>query len=367
MKTVMVVMIIPPAIAASGQTFRRFFRLFRLWQILTLLLLLASIACGGGSGNGGNSGGGGAGGGGGGGGKKLYAPYIDMSITQDAQLETIQQQSGIHGVTLAFLVGTGSGCSLGWGGLGSTLPTDTLSDGTTIQSHVQNLQAAGVEVLISMGGANGADVTPSCTSVSGLQSAYQEVINRYHVTALDFDIEGALIADQSAIDLRDQALVALKAANPGLVISFTIPVEPTGLDANGVNLLTSAHSAGLSLDVVNVMAMDFGACCDNGGQMGLDATDAATAAHSQVQQAGLSSSIGVTAMIGVNDTSPEVFQLSDANTLVSFANSNSYISRLAMWSLARDNGSCAGQTSASYACSGVSQTNYEFSQNFEQF
>ena len=367
MKTVMVVMIIPPAIAASGQTFRRFFRLFRLWQILTLLLLLASIACGGGSGNGGNSGGGGAGGGGGGGGKKLYAPYIDMSITQDAQLETIQQQSGIHGVTLAFLVGTGSGCSLGWGGLGSTLPTDTLSDGTTIQSHVQNLQAAGVEVLISMGGANGADVTPSCTSVSGLQSAYQEVINRYHVTALDFDIEGALIADQSAIDMRDQALVALKAANPGLVISFTIPVEPTGLDANGVNLLTSAHSAGLSLDVVNVMAMDFGACCDNGGQMGLDATDAATAAHSQVQQAGLSSSIGVTAMIGVNDTSPEVFQLSDANTLVSFANSNSYISRLAMWSLARDNGSCAGQTSASYACSGVSQTNYEFSQNFEQF
>jgi hypothetical protein len=366
MKTVMVDVNIPPAIrASSGQTFRSFLRLVRLWRLLTLLLLSASIACGGGSGYGGNSQGGG--GGGGGGGKKLYAPYIDMSLTQDEQLETIQQQSGIHGITLAFLVGTGSGCSLGWGGLGGTLPTDTLSDGTTIQSHVQNLQAAGIEVIISMGGANGADITSSCTSASSLQSAYQQVINQYHVSMLDFDIEGSLIADQSAIDLRDQALVGLKAANPGLVISFTIPVEPTGLDANGVNLLTSAHAAGLSLDVVNVMAMDFGACCDNGGQMGLDATDAATAAHSQVQQAGLSSSIGVTAMIGVNDTSPEVFQLSDANTLVTFANSNSYISRLTMWSLARDNGSCAGQTSASYACSGVSQTNYEFSQNFEQF
>src|SRR5260370_18309631 len=72
--------------------------------------------------------------------------------------------------------------------------------------------------------------------------------------------------------------------------------------------------------------------------MGLDATDAANATHAQVQQAGLSSNIGVTAMIGINDTNTEIFKLADVNTLLNFATSNTYITRLSFWSLARDNG-----------------------------
>jgi chitinase len=72
-------------------------------------------------------------------------------------------------------------------------------------------------------------------------------------------------------------------------------------------------------------------------------------------------------MIGVNDTNTEIFQLSDANTLVNFAKSNSYITRLAMWSLARDNGSCAGQGFASAICSAISQSNFQFSSIFEAF
>jgi len=100
-----------------------------------------------------------------------------------------------------------------------------------------------------------------------------------------------------------------------------------------VNILNSARADGLALDVVNVMAMDYGSSQDNGGQMGLDATDAASATESQIQAAGLSSTVGVTPMIGVNDTNTEIFQLSDAQTLLNFANANNYITRLAMWSL----------------------------------
>lgn len=304
---------------------------------------------------------------GGGNSNKLFAPYIDMSLTPDQQIVSIQQQSGIQAFTLAFIVSAGGGCGVGWGGIGGTLPTDTLSNGTSILSLVQTLQASGVQIIISFGGANGQEPALSCTDVAQLQAAYQSVINRYNVKMLDFDLENGATTDQASLTRRDQALKALKAANPGLIISYTLPVLPTGLIASGVNILNSARADGLAIDVVNVMAMDYGSANDNGGQMGLDATYAASATENQVQAAGLSATIGVTPMIGVNDTNTEVFQLSDANLLMNFANSNSYITRLAMWSVARDNGNCAGQGYASPICSAIAQSSYAFSQIFGAF
>lgn len=326
---------------------------------------------GGCAGSGGSGGGGGTGGGGNpppvNPGAKLYAPYVDMSLTPDEQLLSMQQQSGIKGVTMAFLVAAGGGCQVGWGGLGGTLPTDNMSNGTSILTVVQGLQQAGVQVVISFGGATGTEPALACTSASQLQALYQSVIDRYKVNMLDFDIEGGAVSNQASITLRDQALKALKAANPGLVISYTLPVLPTGLVSTGVNILQSATADGLGIDVVNVMAMDYGSSSDNGGQMGLDATDAASATYAQVKQAGQSSLIGVTPMIGVNDTNTEIFQLSDVQTLLNFANSNSYINRLAVWSLARDNGGCAGQGYASPTCSGVTQSSFQYSQSFLTF
>jgi hypothetical protein len=296
----------------------------------------------------------------------LFAPYVDMSITADENLVSIQQQSGFKAITLAFLDAT-NGCAVGWGGLGGTLPTDTLPNGSTILSIVQELQSAGVEVIISFGGADGTEPALNCTSASQLQALYQSVINRYNVKMLDFDIEGGATSNQASITLRDQALVGLKAANPGLVISYTLPVLPTGLINTGVNILTSAKSDGLALDVVNVMAMDYGSSSDNGGAMGQDAIDAAQATESQIQEAGLSATVGITPMIGVNDTNTEIFTLADAQQVLSFANSTSYVSRIAMWSLGRDNGSCAGTDFASPSCSGLTQSTYQFTETFESY
>jgi len=289
-----------------------------------------------------------------------------MSITADENLVSIQQQSGFKAITLAFLDAT-NGCAVGWGGLGGTLPTDTLPNGSTILSIVQELQSAGVEVIISFGGADGTEPALNCTSASQLQALYQSVINRYNVKMLDFDIEGGATSNQASITLRDQALVGLKAANPGLVISYTLPVLPTGLINTGVNILTSAKSDGLALDVVNVMAMDYGSSSDNGGAMGQDAIDAAQATESQIQEAGLSATVGITPMIGVNDTNTEIFTLADAQQVLSFANSTSYVSRIAMWSLGRDNGSCAGTDFASPSCSGLTQSTYQFTETFESY
>ncbi len=297
---------------------------------------------------------------------QLFAPYVDMSITSDENLVAMQQQAGFKAVTLAFLDST-NGCSVGWGGLGGTLPTDSLPNGDNILHIVQQLRAAGVQVIISFGGATGTEPAVNCSNPSQLQAAYQSVIDRYGVKLLDFDIEGGATTNQASITVRDQALVGLKKANPGLVISYTLPVLPTGLIASGVNILTSAHADGLALDVVNVMAMDYGSSQDNGAQMGLDATDAASATEAQIKAAGLASTVGITPMIGVNDTNTEIFSLNDAQTVLNFANSNSYVSRIAMWSLGRDNGGCAGQQWASPSCSGLSQSSFAFSSNFRTF
>ena len=304
-------------------------------------------------------------------GAKVFAPYVDMGLTADWQLLTIQQQSGIKVFTLGFVVGNG-GCTPTWGGVGATVANDTLPNGTTILSLVQGVRSAGGDVIISFGGASGTELALGCTTVSSLQAAYQSVLNKYSVNSstpvrLDFDIEGGATTDSASITRRNQALVGLKNANPGLVISYTLPVLPTGLVASGVNILNSVKAAGLNLNVVNIMAMDYGSANDNGGQMGLSAQQAATNTHNQVVAAGLSATIGVTPMIGINDVNTEIFQLSDAQSLLNFANANSYITRLSMWSVARDNGSCAGQGFASPVCSGIAQSNWAFSNIFKVY
>src|SRR5689334_20221546 len=304
-------------------------------------------------------------------GSKVFAPYVDMGLTADWQLLTIQQQSGIKVFTLGFVVGNG-GCTPTWGGVGATVANDTLPNGTTILSLVQGVRAAGGDVIISFGGASGTELALGCTTVSSLQAAYQAVLNKYSVNSstpvrLDFDIEGGATTDTTSINRRNSALIGLKNANPGLVISYTLPVLPTGLVASGVNILNSVKSSGLNLNVVNIMAMDYGSANDNGGQMGLSAQQAASNTHNQVVAAGLSATIGVTPMIGVNDVNTEIFQLADAQSLLNFANANSYIGRIAMWSVARYHGGCANQGFASPTCSGISQANWAFANILKVF
>ena len=95
--------------------------------------------------------------------------------------------------------------------------------------------------------------------------------------------------------------------------------------------------------------------------MGADAVSAAQATLAQIRAAGLTAKLGITPMIGVNDVSTEVFKLSDAEMLLAYARSTPEVERLAIWSIARDNGNSAGAKHASYDSSGVAQAPYEFS------
>jgi len=53
--------------------------------------------------------------------------------------------------------------------------------------------------------------------------------------------------------------------------------------------------------------------------------------------------------------------------MLDWAEANKYVTLLSFWELNRDNGGCPGSTVDEDTCSGVSQSNYEFSSIFNPF
>jgi hypothetical protein len=304
---------------------------------------------------------GGGGSGGGSPGSYAVAPYADMTNNQEPMLNQAATQAGLTAFTAAFVIG--SGCTPIWG---DTLP---VTNDPTVTSEITTAEADGAQPIVSFGGEAGSELAVSCSSLSQLTAAYQSVITALHVTHIDFDIEGAEIAYPADNALRFQAINALEAANPGLVVSVTIPVLPSGPDANGQAFLAAAKAAGTRIDIINVMTMDYYGGYDTGGAaMGTDAVDAAqaTLAYAQTLWPGMTyASIGVTPMVGQNDDPAEVFTEADAQTLVSFATQN-HLGRLAFWSVDRDQ-PCGGSASGLPACSQISQQPLDFTKIFLKY
>jgi len=282
---------------------------------------------------------------------KVFAPYVDVMLWPTFNLMNCYNATGQKYYTLAFIT-AGSNGQPAWGG-------SVAMDQNFMLDQINQLRAVGGDVIISFGGANGTPIDASITDVNALVSAYQSVINRYGLTWIDFDVEGIWVADQASIDRRNQAARILQNNNPGLKITYCLPVMPTGLTWDGTNVINKAKAAGVNIYNVNVMAMDYG---QSNSQMGSAAISAAQNARSQT---GLN--IGITPMIGKNDTQNETFTLANATEVLNFANANSYVNMIAMWSANRDNGGCPGQTFASPTCSGLSQSTFAFVNTWKSF
>jgi hypothetical protein len=302
-------------------------------------------------------------------------------ITQN-DLPAISAAAGITHFSMAFITSAANACNPEWAGVGP------ISNDSTFTGYISQLRQQGGDVIISFGGEAGDNtgVGPDfelawnggCNSAASLQEAYQAVIDKYSANSvppvsLDFDIEGDALSSPivngvNTIDLRNQALAALAAANPGLKISYTIPASETCLQQPETALLQSAMQYGVPVSVVNVMMMDFGSPIPT-GQYGTVVTNAVSSCVMQLQSLGMSASLGVTVLIGTNDESDETFLLSDAQTVVNYAKGQPTIQRLAFWEVSRDNGSCGSDPSDldDDNCSSLSQGNWAFAQIFESF
>jgi hypothetical protein len=288
-------------------------------------------------------------------GSKIFAPYIDVSPgSGSAIMQLASNGSGNKHYTLAFILGFG--CSASWFGAYQM----NTAEADAIGTRINELRAVGGDVIIAFGGAAAPELANVCSSVSALQAQYQAVVTKYHPYAVDLDIEDF---NPTAIDLRNKALKGLEAANPTLKVHYTLGVLETGFTQAQMDVLNNARTNGTRVDLVNIMAMDYGHAVSN---MYNAAVSAAQGSRTWMNNNGFSgSALGITPMIGANDSAGETFTLANATSLASWANSNG-VKLLAFWSVGRDNGGCPnGQVSPS--CSGISQSNFQFSSIFHGF
>lgn len=303
-----------------------------------------------------------------------FAPYVDVTLTPTLHFEDASVQPS-NDVVLGFIVADpANACVPSWG---TYYNLEAAARALDLDRRIVRLRERGGDAIVSFGGAINDELAVVCTDVDDLTKAYQSVIDRYDVTVLDFDIEGAAIADQEANTRRAQAIARLQAANEGLQVWFTLPVAPFGMTEDSVTLLDDTLAGGAVLHGVNVMTMNYGGSRE--AMTMREATAAALMATFQqldgvYQRAGtpldegaLWKMVGATPMIGQNDVAADVFTIADAEALMDFSGEVE-LGRLSFWSANRDVacGAVVDDKRVSNTCSGVSQDPLEFSAVFAE-
>ncbi|MEH7190543.1 fibronectin type III domain-containing protein [Bacillus toyonensis] len=273
----------------------------------------------------------------------VFAPYVDNGMNPQNLLK-YAQETNTRFFTLSFIVADKNGNPV-WGGSHTPIGDGNLDD------QIKQIRKIGGDVKVSFGGANagnipglGADLAAAITDVNKLKDAYKSVINTLHLTHMDFDIEGALVAHPESIERRSKAIALLqkelKAEGKDVRIGYTLPVMPYGLTNDGINVIKSAIKHDVDLNSINIMTMDYG---QQNQQMGQAAIDAINSLHGQltnlykdtIKDANIWKMIAVTPMIGKNDTQNETFTLNNAKELFQFAKEKG-IGEISMWSVYRD-------------------------------
>ncbi|MFJ8825608.1 chitinase [Streptomyces sp. NPDC102467] len=277
-----------------------------------------------------------------------YAPYVNA--TTGSATDRAGSPSAYN---LSFVVADGDRCAPVWDdrtGIGEA----------SVKSRIRKLSSTGADVRVSFGGATDKELAVTCGSAAALAAAYAKALDAAGgATLADFDIEGDALADRESTALRAEA-IALLQKRRDLDVTFTLPVMPSGLDADSVALLEAANDKGVQVSTVNLMTMNYSESHD--GDMGGYAITAARAAHTQLKKvfglsdAGAWKGMALTSMLGVNDVDGETFTLSDAAQVRTFARQRG-IAWVSMWATFRDVQCKAGAATQDPAtdCSGVKQ------------
>jgi hypothetical protein len=280
-----------------------------------------------------------------------------MGAWPTPSLTAMASAGNLRSFTAGFI--TASGCKAMW--FNAYDPRAAWS-----KDQFDAIRAGGGTIKISFGGASGIEIAQACSTVAATAAEYNAVVNAYNATHVDFDIEGAGVAD-GAVVRRSQAIAQVQQAHPGLRVSLTLPVLPTGLTADGLNVVRAAITAGVNLDVVNGMAMDYyqGTTLD----MGAAANQVGQSLHDQLRtllpsktDAQLWAMVGITPMLGKNDDG-STFSLANARTLVA-TSAQRHVGFLAFWEMTRDRNACTG---ALYMCTNIPQSPYDFSRIFAPY
>ena len=303
-----------------------------------------------------------------------FAPYVDVTATPTFNFQYINNNSERDAI-LSFIVSSPTNaCTPTWGAAYTIAQADNSLD---LETRIARLQQLGGSVAISFGGKNNQELAVNCTNEAALYNAYSSVITHYHINTIDLDLEGSGL-NSAVVNNRRATVIAklqkdMRASGHSLAVWVTLPVTPQGLDQSGTNAVAEMLSHGVDLAGVNIMTMDYGSSLQPGQNM-LSASESAAIQterqlgilYNQVNihlnAQSLWRKIGLTPMIGQNDTSNEVFTIKDAKGLNSFARSQG-VGRMSMWSANRDitcGSNYVDLTVVSDSCSGVNEKGQSF-------
>ncbi|WP_405865376.1 carbohydrate binding domain-containing protein [Streptomyces sp. NBC_01515] len=288
---------------------------------------------------------------GGGTGFTQAAPYLYEGWGDPPSPSTVMSATGIKWFTMAFVLDSG-GCTPSWDG------SRALTGGVD-QTAINQIRAAGGDIVPSFGGWQGSKLGANCSSASALAGALQKVISAYGLKAIDMDIENTDEFENEAVQAKIlTALKTVKANNPGLRTIVTFGTSTTGPTYYGNRLIEQAQSLNANIDVFTIMPFDFGGGSDMYGNTVAAAEGLKTKLKSTFgwDDATAYSHIGISGMNGLSDqsetTTPAIW-----TSIRDWSNSH-HIARLAFWSVNRDRG-CAGGGVVSN-CSGISQNTWQF-------
>src|SRR6267142_1507907 len=149
---------------------------------------------------------------------RVFAPYVWLGSNDNLQLTECDDATGQKHFTLAFIIADKQN-NPAWFG---RIPMDK----NFYAEQIEAIRKRGGDVIISFGGAAGTELAIAEKDAAALEAKYQSIIDRYKFTWFDFDIEGKALRDEEANGRRNAASAGLLAKNPGLRISYTLPVDP---------------------------------------------------------------------------------------------------------------------------------------------
>lgn len=289
------------------------------------------------------------------------APYQYLGWGNPQAPAAVTAATGVRNFTMAFMLNKGK-CNPLWDGRRPLL-------GGVDAANIDAVRANGGDIVVSFGGWSGSKLGVACKTPASLAAAYQKVIDAYGLRAIDIDVERTEFNGKAPRQRVVDALAIVAAANPGLETYITIGTDTTGPSTRGQSMIQYAASKGFLPTAWTVMPFDFGVPV---ADMAAVSVSAATGLANTIANAyGISTATafqhsGISTMNGLTDDVGATVSLSDFTTIRAFADAN-HLGRLTFWSLNRDR-ACAGSTAtAGSNCSGVAQTDYEFTNIFAGF
>src|SRR3954470_8760640 len=144
------------------------------------------------------------------------APYLMPFDNSPPDAVAVMNATGQKAFQLAFILApNGGGCTPTWDG------TRAVSSDTDAAAMISRIRANGGDVSVSIGGYGGTKLGQTCGSPEATASAYQQVIGKYSLKAIDFDLEEPEYENTAAIHNEVGAAKILQQNNAGLYVSIT--------------------------------------------------------------------------------------------------------------------------------------------------